>query len=90
MTSLSVSYRSALMAGRGLALALLFATANAAYAQPPEAPYAGPDGRIGLKGKPCHSLSDCDRRDYDYSGTRGRMGLGADPAHPEGPGNAPN
>lgn len=38
-------------------------------------------------GRPCMSLDDCDRKDFDESGTRGRMGLGADPAHPEGPGN---
>jgi len=40
-----------------------------------------------VRGQPCMSLDDCDRKDFDESGTRGRMGLGADPAHPEGPGN---
>ncbi len=72
-----------------LALALLLTIVSTAGAQPSQPPYAG-SGRGPAAKRPCHSLSGCDRRDYDYSGTRGRMGLGADPAHPEGPGNAPN
>lgn len=90
MTPPSLSYRPAFYAGHWLGLALLLAAANAADAQSQPAPYASPNGSNSRQGKPCHSLSGCDRRDYDDSGTRGRIGLGADPAHPEGPGNAPN
>ena len=88
MTPASLPYQHAYLVGRGLAVALLLALASPAQAQP--APYAQANSNINKRGKPCHSLSGCDRRDYDDSGTRGRMGLGADPAHPEGPGNMPN
>ncbi len=85
----SLSYRRAALAGCGPALALLLAVASPAHAQPQQLPYAA-HGAVARRIAPCHSLSGCDRRDYDYSGTRGRMGLGANPAHPEGPGNAPD
>ncbi|MHB8885527.1 MAG: hypothetical protein ACYC5H_10710 [Methylovirgula sp.] len=88
MKSPSLSYRRGFIIAP-LALALLLTIARAADAQPSQPPYAAPDRGAAIQ-RPCHSLSGCDRRDYDYSGTRGRMGLGADPAHPEGPGNAPN
>ena len=90
MTTPSLIHQHAYLVERGLAVALLLALASPAQAQPARAPYAQPNVSLNKRGKPCHSLSGCDRRDYDDSGTRGRMGLGADPAHPEGPGNMPN
>ena len=90
--SKTVRTRAALQ--RRLALGILLALA-AGYAgeaaAEPSRPRAQAIGSHSTNAQaPSSSLSDCDRRAYDYSGTRGRMGLGADPAHPEGPGNAPN
>lgn len=74
----------------GILLALTAGYAGEAAAKPSHASAQTSGAHSTGAQAPCSSLSDCDRRAYDYSGTRGRMGLGADPAHPEGPGNAPN
>lgn len=74
----------------GILLTVTALYAGVAAAEPSHPPAQAAGGHSTSAQAPCPSLSDCDRRAYDYSGTRGRMGLGADPAHPEGPGNAPN
>lgn len=74
----------------GILLALTAGYAGEAAAEPSHSPAKASGAHSTGTQAPCSSLSDCDRRAYDYSGSRGRMGLGADPAHPEGPGNAPN